>query len=30
VQGNEESQRRFLVIVPFNEEKPGAPVQVQH
>jgi YVTN family beta-propeller protein len=30
VQGNAGSPRRYLVIVPFNEEKPGAPVQVQH
>ncbi len=29
VQGGEGNQRRFLVIVPLNEEKPGAPVQVQ-
>ena len=29
VQGNEGSLRRYLVIVPLNEHKPGAPVQVQ-
>jgi len=29
VQGNEGSPRRFLVVVPWKEEKPGAPVQVQ-
>ena len=29
VQGNESAQRRFLVIVPLNDDKPGAPVQVQ-
>jgi hypothetical protein len=29
VQGSEGSPRRFLVIVPLNEEKPGTPVQVQ-
>ena len=29
VQGNEGSPRRFLVIVPLSEDKPGAPVQVQ-
>jgi len=29
VQGGEGNQRRFLVIVPLNEETPGAPVQVQ-
>jgi YVTN family beta-propeller protein len=29
VQGNEGNQRRFLVIAPMHEEKPGAPVQVQ-
>ena len=29
VQSNEESQRRFLVIVPLNEDKSGVPVQVQ-
>jgi hypothetical protein len=29
VQGNEGSPRRFLVIVPLKEDKPGAPVQVQ-
>ena len=29
VQGNEGSPRRYLVIVPLNEDKPGAPVQVQ-
>jgi YVTN family beta-propeller protein len=29
VQGSEGSLRRFLVVVPLNEEKPGAPVQVQ-
>jgi YVTN family beta-propeller protein len=29
VQSNENSQRRFLVIVPLNEDKPGVPVQVQ-
>jgi YVTN family beta-propeller protein len=29
VEGNEGSPRRFLVIVPVNEDKPGAPVQVQ-
>lgn len=29
VQGNEGDQRRFLVIVPLIEDKPGAPVQVQ-
>jgi YVTN family beta-propeller protein len=29
VQGNEGSQRRFLVIVPLIEDKPGTPVQVQ-
>jgi hypothetical protein len=29
VQGNEGSSRRYLVIVPLNEDKPGAPVQVQ-
>jgi YVTN family beta-propeller protein len=29
VQGNETGQRRFLVIVPLNDDKPGAPVQVQ-
>ncbi len=29
VQGNEGGQSRFLVIVPLNEDKPGAPVQVQ-
>jgi len=29
VQGNEGSLRRFLVIAPLNEDKPGVPVQVQ-
>ncbi len=29
VEGNESSPRRFLVIAPMNEDKPGAPVQVQ-
>jgi len=29
VQGNEDGQRRFMVIVPLNEDKPGAPIQVQ-
>ncbi len=29
VQGDEGSPRRFLVIVPLNEDKSGAPVQVQ-
>ncbi len=29
VQSSEDSQRRFLVIVPLNEDKPGLPVQVQ-
>jgi len=29
VQGNEGSPRRYLVIVPLNEHKPGVPVQVQ-
>ena len=29
VQSNVDSQRRFLVIVPLNEDKPGVPVQVQ-
>ncbi len=29
VQGNEGSQRRFLIIAPLIEDKPGAPVQVQ-
>jgi YVTN family beta-propeller protein len=29
VQGNEGNPRRFLVIVPLNGDKPGAPVQVQ-
>ena len=29
VQGNQSVQRRFLVIVPLNDDKPGAPVQVQ-
>ena len=29
VQSSENSQRRFLVIVPLNEDKPGVPVQVQ-
>ncbi len=30
VQGNEGSPRRYLVIAPLIEDKPGAPVQVQH
>jgi YVTN family beta-propeller protein len=29
VQGSEESPRRYLVIAPLIEDKPGAPVQVQ-
>ncbi len=29
VQGNEGSPRRYLVVVPLNEDRPGAPVQVQ-
>jgi YVTN family beta-propeller protein len=29
VQSNADNQRRFLVIVPLNEDKPGVPVQVQ-
>lgn len=29
VQGNEGSPRRYLVIAPLIEDKPGAPVQVQ-
>jgi len=29
VGGNEGNPRRFLVIVPLKEDKPGAPVQVQ-
>ncbi len=29
VQGNEGSPRRFLVVMPLNEDRPGAPVQVQ-
>jgi YVTN family beta-propeller protein len=29
VQGNEGGQRRFLVIVPLNDDNPGTPVQVQ-
>jgi hypothetical protein len=29
VQGNEGNPRRFLVIAPLIEDKPGAPVQVQ-
>ncbi len=30
VQGNEGSPRRYLVIAPLIEDKPSAPVQVQH
>ncbi len=29
VQGNKGGQRRFLVIVPLNEDRPGLPIQVQ-
>jgi len=29
VKGNEGGQRRFLVIVPLNDDNPGTPVQVQ-
>lgn len=29
VQGDQEGSRRYLVIAPLNEDKPGAPVQVQ-
>jgi hypothetical protein len=29
VQGDEATPRRYLLIAPFNEDKPGVPVQVQ-